>query len=951
MIQPPENKSLQGDKHHLAAIVFADIVGSTATMERDEKLALENLQRMREAAYPLVEEHTGKVIKELGDGFLAVFNSAVKATSCSLNIQKSLQATKGPQLRISIHIGDVVVEKGDVFGSGVNIASRMNSHALPGGIAVSGDVWRQLQNKADYTVRSLGFKELKGVGEPFEVFELLEAAQTTGKRAPFVQSFKRSRIPHFLVSYLVGSWTFVYFTTWFVNRYLLSPHIIDFIFTALATLAPTAVLVGYARTQPGAKAGRFKKLGIPLNLALSGFLLFGLFRDKDLGSIMANVTLVNEQGQTIQRTIPKGEFRKKIFIFPFENASGDTSYDWLMSGISQLLIDDIDQGSLVDFTQSNLEEHEKLGLRNWNDLAKLPLSSKLKFSEKSHTTHFIYGNYTIQNNLYIIQVALNNTRNGENLSHKTFKGNNLFKLVDEISTQLKFDLKISPGLIEKTKDLPVAEITTNSLPALKMYHLSIEMFWDQKQVYYLEQAIREDSTFTEAYRMLAWCYYFSGKKEKAKEELKEGMKFMYGKSEDQQLSIKLAYYHIVEDNPEKRIALLKMQSELNPDDVDNLRKLAFEYSNNAGYKEAISMYYRILKLTPEEYYTYFEIGLENQKMGRPKEAIKYFKLYAEKYPDEYTPYLNIAQSYENIGDDKKAKEYYEKVLLLYPDQTQSLLFLAKQDEKSGNYKKALKQYEEALRRCHAYFDSTQSYSALIELLEMMGQAKEATHFLPADFDCIDRQKRGYPDKPVRKLSFLHYYIRAGERDEAFRKADSLKNELKKEDEIEFYLTRLWLYYQLQDTSHMEMDISTAESLKVLLPQSKNIPNCEFRIEEGKAALSELKGQNEEAITLYQKAWGKSSSDDGSPPDIFLARCLRKSGKTKKAEELLLRGLKRWPFIPKANYELALVYADMGKKDKSIEHLNKALQVWAEADTDYIPAKKAREKLAELQSKP
>jgi len=954
MNQAPEDRTgPPGDSHRLAAIVFADIVGSTATMEQNEKLALKNLARMREVTYPQVEAHAGKVIKELGDGFLAVFNSVLKAVNSSLAIQKGLQGEEDPKLRISIHIGDVVVEKGDVFGSGVNIASRMNSHAPIGGIAVSGDVWRQLQNKGDYAVRSLGLKEMKGVSEPMEVFELLESAQTFKKGVSLLQRLKRSRIPHYLIPYALGVWMVVQSTSWLANRYLLSPHLTNFIFTLLVTLIPTAFLLGYVRGHPGMKAKRYKKVGIPLNLALSGVLLFGLFRDKDLGSMMANVTLVNEEGQTIQRTIPKGEFRPKIIIYYFVNASGDTSLNWLQSGISNLLVADLGQGPIVDWGHS-FEGLEQMDLSRSADYAKLPLISKKLYASKSHTSHFVYGNFTVQNGIYTIQTILYNTSNAKVLNQRTFKGKDLFNLIDEVTTQLKYDLKIPPALIEKTADLPVSEILTHSLPAFKMYCLGITGYPDiEKSMVYLEQAVKEDSTFLNAYQTLSSYYELSGQKEKAEMVLSKAMRLMYLKSERTQLNIKLQYYHIVENNKEKRIALLKMWNELYPNDIARLTRLAQEYRLNKNNKEALSVYNHILKINPEEYSVYLDIGDLYSYMRKEKEAIKFFQRYSNKFPDEYTPYFKIAECYRNLGEENKAKEYFEKVLLFYPDHNWSLLYLAGLEAKAGNIEKALKQYEDVLYRSRTDYDSTNCYFDLIELLELKGQAKKATQCVNFIFDYYDKDQpfvNFFPDfnPTVLKMKLLHYYIRAGQKDTAFQIAETLQNKLKKEDEIEAHSIFLDFYLLLQDTANAEKEVAIAQSLLPQDPKSLLFKIHSSNIGDCRAQISEMKGHYEEALTLREKAWGKPPSNDKSPPDLFLARCYRKLGKLKKAEEVLKRGLKYWPNIPKAHYELALVYGDMGKKDKAIEHLNKALYVWAEADTDYVPAKKAREKLAELQ---
>ncbi len=156
----------------LAAIMFTDIVGYTALMGEDEPKALQLLQKNRELLKPIIEQFHGEWLKEIGDGTLSSFNSAVEAVNCALAIQHVLRDDPDLILRIGIHVGDVVFEGGDVFGDGVNVASRIEPLAEPGGICVSGRVYDDIQNKPDIETIFLGEKALKHVKRPIKVYAL-----------------------------------------------------------------------------------------------------------------------------------------------------------------------------------------------------------------------------------------------------------------------------------------------------------------------------------------------------------------------------------------------------------------------------------------------------------------------------------------------------------------------------------------------------------------------------------------------------------------------------------------------------------------------------------------------------------------------------------------------------------------------------------------------------------
>ena len=130
----------------LAAIMFTDIVGYTKLMGEDEQKAFELLKKNRAVQRPIIEKFSGRWLKEIGDGVLASFPTVTDAVYCAATIQKTCENEPDLKLRIGIHEGEVVFEGDDVFGDGVNIASRLEPLAPIGGILVSESVHRNLGN-------------------------------------------------------------------------------------------------------------------------------------------------------------------------------------------------------------------------------------------------------------------------------------------------------------------------------------------------------------------------------------------------------------------------------------------------------------------------------------------------------------------------------------------------------------------------------------------------------------------------------------------------------------------------------------------------------------------------------------------------------------------------------------------------------------------------------------
>ena len=167
-------------ERRLAAILAADVAGSCRLIGIDEEGTLARLKALRRTIFdPKIAEHHGRVVKNTGDGAIAEFASVVDAVRCADEIQRGMaeQNIDVPQdkrieLRIGIHVGDIIIEENDIFGDGVNIAVRLEGIAEPGGISISDDARRQIRGKVDVTFEDLGSQSLKNIAEPMRVWRV-----------------------------------------------------------------------------------------------------------------------------------------------------------------------------------------------------------------------------------------------------------------------------------------------------------------------------------------------------------------------------------------------------------------------------------------------------------------------------------------------------------------------------------------------------------------------------------------------------------------------------------------------------------------------------------------------------------------------------------------------------------------------------------------------------------
>jgi adenylate cyclase len=164
----------------LAAIMMTDMVGYSKEMEANEERAYSKLLEHNTIIRKYINENRGEEVKTIGDAFLVRFRSASDALEAALGIQKRLANINSDKeeaqqiwVRIGIHIGDVMLMEDDVFGNGVNVATRIEPLAEPGGICISGDVYNVVRKSIEIKVLSLGKRKLKNIADVPEIFKVL----------------------------------------------------------------------------------------------------------------------------------------------------------------------------------------------------------------------------------------------------------------------------------------------------------------------------------------------------------------------------------------------------------------------------------------------------------------------------------------------------------------------------------------------------------------------------------------------------------------------------------------------------------------------------------------------------------------------------------------------------------------------------------------------------------
>jgi tetratricopeptide (TPR) repeat protein len=761
-----------------------------------------------------------------------------------------------------------------------------------------------------------------------------------------VQELFRRRVPHILGVYLAAGWAVLEFTDFLVNRFVLSPHLTDFAMLAWVLLVPSVLMLAWYHGAPGRdKWTKFEKIGIPTNLVVAAALLGAVFGGRDLGAATESVTVEDETGETVERTVPKGEFRKNLASFYFDNVSGDTALDWLQYGIPLALQSDLAQDIFLGVRDAG-ETRVRLREEGFSDGLGVPLPLKREIATQLHVGHFIVGDVSREAGELVVTMRLYETRRSKLIQERTFSGDDLFALADEMSVQLRHDLGVPTQVIEEGKDLPVSELLTASIPAYRSYveaaraHIMAEDLG--AMVTHLERAVARDPQFADAHFTLFGAYFNLNRMDEARAAAQAGMQFIYKLPERSQFELKAVYYWLVRQEADRALAAAGMYAELYPEDVEaHLLLSQFRYARGEIVR-AVSALERALELEPNRVDVLLTAGGIHEGAGEFDAALGYYERYAAASPNDPGAFIRLGRFHRTRGEHEAAKRQFEKALIVDPDNVIAMTSLADVDRDLGRFERAVTGYDEALAAAVTTEQRAGIYDAYKSYYELRGQPIVAIDYMHRRFAEMERYAGPF-NTLQQKLQNLHTYVAAGQADVAKDTLASIAKQLSPPNDVILALGQLNVYLALEDADSVEVAI---EGLDRFI-EAWGLEYARPMAIRAHGRVLEIRGDCSEAVVSYERTlelW-----PTGVEILVDIGRCYRKLQQFSEAEQNLTRLLEVRPYHPLAHHELALIYADSGDRDKALEHLRTALEVWSDADLVYQPAREAREKLAELSS--
>lgn len=752
-----------------------------------------------------------------------------------------------------------------------------------------------------------------------------------------IKELLRRRVPQILGVYLAAGWGALEFTDFLVNHFILSSNLIDFVMLLWVLLVPTVVMLAYFHGAPGRDSWtRTEKIGIPVNVAVAGLLLIGMFAGKNLGAATESITLQDETGERVERVIPKSGFHQNLAAFYFDNVSGDTALDWLQYGMPVALENDLAQDIFLDVRGASTTG-ERLRDEGADELdVALPL--KREIADRLHVNHFLAGVISRDAGRLAVTTYLYETQRGKLVEERTFVGDDPLALADEMSVQLRRDIGIPAAAIDEGADLPVSELLTTSTPAFRSYvdAARANLRDDTRTaLMHLEDAVSLDPQFAQAHFQLFGVYLNLNRPDQARAAAESGMRFIYKLPERDQFQLKTIYYWIVRQEADRALAAANMYAELYPKDAEAHSFLAEFYRARGDNVRAVSALQRVLELDPSRVDVLPRIASLYETTGDFDAASDYYERYVAVSPNDPDALIALGNHYRMRGDYESAGQELEKALIIDPDNVSAMTSLAGVERDRGQFQQALQDLDEALAAAVTSQQRDLAYDAYMSYYELRGQPRRAVEYMHRRWAEMERYSGAF-NTIQQKLSNLGTYVEAGQVRVAKDTLAAIAARLTPPNDVLLPPGQLNLYLALEEPDSLELALAGFDRFIKA-----------FGIEYARAIhvwaggrLLEMKGECSEAIVSYKRALQLLPVAFQYHLDI--GRCYRKLGDLTRAEDELSGLLEMRPYDPRAHHELALTYVDKGEEAKALKHLRIALDVWRDAEPEYQPAREARE---------
>ena len=754
------------------------------------------------------------------------------------------------------------------------------------------------------------------------------------------------RFTQILIGYVGGSWGVLQALDWSVGHYLLSKSLVDFFVDFALLMLPAVLLlawyVGRDAHQPLHK--RVVGVGVPLNIVVAAVVLFIVFHGKRLGATTEVVAVKDDNGATIERRIPKNEFRKRVLFLSLQSDGVDAKDAWLAQALPELLFEDVRQDPFIEADDSSsvsdLFHKAHLGF----DSA-VPLAFARQTADSRHFDFFTLGQLHKEGAQYRVRVALHAAASGHEVAHEEAVGSDVCALADQLSLALRRDFGIPAPHLESSPDLPVCDILTRSMPALAEMTAALHARFDEdlgRALPHLEKAVALDPTFASAQLLLFFIQFQSHEPEKMQRAMAATAANAYKLSEPLRFDFTATRY-LLAGNYEKEGAILTNWVTLYPQSADAKQRLAQHYERLDRRAEAVALYEQALELNPASTALTNQLAELHMQRGEVEPAVAVYRRFLAQFPNDADMNVQLARQLRIAGRFAEAKAADERALAIDVDNVNATLGLLNLRYLQGERDAGIAGTQKLLADVKLPQDRRAIYYTLKSHYEDRGQIQLALQTFLAMRRELDPMSLSLQNDRVR-LEEARLFVLAGHRDELAQLMKRNDNSPTMKENPNLRIAMQEAQLDLDDT------LDDAKGLAQHLPPFVASLR-EFGLEQARtltlyyeARRKEIEHDWANAKTTWQELERLDWSSDKAA--IGVGRCQRMLGDLDGAHAQLTKATARFVGEPTGYYELALT--DRARDPAAAKRaLATALAIWAPADADYQPAQAARTLAASL----
>jgi len=781
------------------------------------------------------------------------------------------------------------------------------------------------------------------------------------EKRPLFESLMHRRVPQIVGMYVAATWLVIELGDWVTERFNLSTMLTSYVFVAMLVMLPAIVLFAYNHGAPGKDEWtKSERVVIPLNGVLALALLYFLSPLLVVEAATETVQISDETGTMQEFEVARQGYHKKVIGFFWRNESGNSDLDWLSYGLPLMLAYDLNRVSPVITVQTPFDSAAMQNeLRNNGHPSFLnePQGLRVEIARDRRSAALIIGSFSQLDGTVTVNATVVDAESGNDIGTYSVTGSDWLTAVDDVSATVLNFLEVEPS--DNQSDDPIGQHFSDSVEAIKHFtngHVAVSIDNDYPQgIAELQSAVEIDPEFAEANGVLSTTHYLNSDLESARATASQALKNGYRLSETSKFVLKANRY-IFDGDFDRGERVVEIWTRVQPNSTEALRSMA-QLNKMRGttdsLQRAIAAFDRLLELDPKNFGIYREKAEVEQQHGDYAAAADYMRIFLEHEPDSGSGHLQLANIYQALGDLEAAQVSLEDAAILSDSPLSSEIGLARLEARRGYFKEAEERLNGQLNDELSPQQRVQVLSAHAEVALVRGQIETVMALLVE----INEIAKSFMPPMVRLLSIesqrSDLLALLGKTDEAIATADEITAQLQAPMDAYMNFSYTTIYGSANNREAFREWASKTQQVRNQLPpiflpfielQSARLAIWDGQFDVGIAHLDRARDLLDQSlIQLFQSNLSLSALH------VILAELYLEANALDDSHERLEEVLKVFPASAYAKLVSAKVHLAEGNEEAGRRALVEALDIWSDADTEYIFGIEARSLLSGLQS--